>query len=404
MERVTQAYMDAAASGILPGASLFAGNINGKTIYSKSLGKASIKEGVELPFTDATVCGIASMGKLMVSVAALRFVEDGRVKLDDDLRLLFNGAIDKYGVFKGFDEKTGAAITEPNTTSITLRMLLTHTSGHGYDWLDPDLGKWRASRNERPWVNGRTVETKTAVPLSFVPGTGFVYGSAHDWVGRVLEITKGSGTLEEIMRECVWEPLGIQDGVSFWPKTKEHMASRMAHIATLNEKGEGPATDASYFDLSGPPGSCFGGSGIFCSPAAYNTFLTAVADRDKRLLRSATFDELFRPQLDEKCEQSLNDLITSAPIYEQAIGMNIPRSTRRNWCFAGAILKEGHDGRFAPGTVTWGGLTCSQWFIDFKSGTYGSVLCQMLPPLCPSVMILHEKFQRAVHDRTSARL
>jgi hypothetical protein len=62
-----------------------------------------------------------------------------------------------------------------------ISMLLSHTNGHEYDWMRPDIIKWRASRGETMW-SGPTVEAKSTVPLAYEPGTNWRYGHGSDWV------------------------------------------------------------------------------------------------------------------------------------------------------------------------------------------------------------------------------
>jgi hypothetical protein len=62
-------------------------------------------------------------------------------------------------------------------------MLLTHTNGHEYDFMNPMIAKWRASRGETPWI-GPTVEEKSTVPLVYEPGTSWRYGHGSDWVSN----------------------------------------------------------------------------------------------------------------------------------------------------------------------------------------------------------------------------
>ncbi|XDG02762.1 hypothetical protein ABKA04_002377 [Annulohypoxylon sp. FPYF3050] len=191
-QSVDKAYEDATASGLIPGTSLLARAKEGNILYSKSLGNASIKQGRDLPFADDTVCGVASLSKLMTSVATLQCVEDGILELDRDVRPLLP-EMGKYGIITGFHESKSESENAttftftPDSTPITLRMLLSHTSGHEYDWLNPLLGKWRESRNEGLW-SGPTIEDKSAIPLVFVPGTGFAYGAGHDWAGKLIQL------------------------------------------------------------------------------------------------------------------------------------------------------------------------------------------------------------------------
>ncbi|KAK8137280.1 hypothetical protein PG984_005220 [Apiospora sp. TS-2023a] len=354
------------------------------------MGLASQKPGRDLPFTTSTVCALASMSKLMTSVAILQCVEDGKLSLDSDVRSQLP-SIGKHGIITGFDDAKNAAVLEEDTTPISPRMLLSHTSGHEYDWFAPDLAKWRASRGEQPWT-GPTVEDKSVLPLVFRPGTSFSYGGGHDWAGKLLEVATGD-TLDAFARERIWKPLGIDKDMSFFPKSREHMTARIADISTLNEKGEPPAVDAASFDILMGGTDCLGGAGLFGSTEAYHAFLSAVLRRDSRLLRPESYEELFRPQLDEHLEEEFNKYIAKSPVHTAFIGMSMPLSVRKTWSFAGMVAKDGIPGQFAPGTTIWGGVPSCEWFIDHESGLRGAMVCQIIPPMHPPVMALHAKCQ-----------
>ncbi|KAH9888148.1 beta-lactamase/transpeptidase-like protein [Xylariomycetidae sp. FL2044] len=390
---IDQLYEKAVESKLLPGVSLLAGDAEGRLAYSKSLGKASLKDGDDRPFTEDTVGNIASMTKLMTSVAALQCVQDGTLDLDTDARPLIP-QMGRYGIITGFDDEKNAGTFEPDSTPITLRMLLSHTSGHEYDWLSPLLAKWRASRNEGLWT-GPTVEHKSVLPLVYKPGTRFSYGAGHDWTGKLIEIATGL-TLEEFMRARIWEPLGIQDDTSFYPKTKPGMKVRMADLATLNEQGEAPAVDCPEFDPLFGGTDCLGGAGVFTSAKAYYTFLSAVLRRDPRLLSPASYEELFRPQLDEALEQAFNEYLVASPAHTNFLGLHIPDTIRRTWTFAGMMAKGGQEGRFREGTIFWAGVPSVVWFIDQVAGVCGTAFCQILPPLHPVIVDLHVQFQKGV--------
>lgn len=143
---------------------------------------------------------MASTTKLMTSVAVLQCVEQGKLDLDRDVRPILP-EMGKYGVITGFDGEKNEATFEADSTPITLRMLLSNTSGHEYDWLNPHLGSWRASRNEIPW-SGPLLTDKSAIPLVFTPGTGFAYGAGWDWAGRLVEIATGL-TLDDFMHKHI---------------------------------------------------------------------------------------------------------------------------------------------------------------------------------------------------------
>ncbi|KAI1372571.1 beta-lactamase/transpeptidase-like protein [Hypoxylon crocopeplum] len=399
MQKIDKVYEEAIASGILPGVSLFAGDKDGNILYSKSFGKATLKEGTERPFTESTIAAVASMCKIMTSVAVLQCVEDGTLDLDQDIQPLLP-EIGKCDLMTGFDDERNSAILIPDSTPITLRMLLSHTSGYEYDFFNPVTMKWRASRNEASWI-GATVEEKSALPLMFTPGTGWAYGAGHEWAGRAVEVATKS-SLEDFMRERIWSPLGIEDDTSFFPKTKEGMKDRVADMSSLDERGEPPAV-YSTFDVLGGATDCLGGVGLFTSAKGYYTFLSAVLRQDPRLLKPSSYGELFRPQLDEKCEQALNDYIASTPMHTQYLSMQTPVSVRKTFSFAGLVAKEEQDGRFMTGTLLWGGFPSCAWFMDRETGICGTAVCQIIPAMHPAVMALHAKFQKVVFSEVKGK-
>ncbi|KAH7095782.1 beta-lactamase/transpeptidase-like protein [Paraphoma chrysanthemicola] len=390
-------YEKAREDRILPGYALIAGNKDGEILYSDAKGVASLKEGSTLPFQLDTICSLASMTKLMTAVAALQCVESGLVTLDEDVSK-YLPSIGKFGILTGFDNEKNEAITVPHEAPISLRMLLCHTNGHEYDWMSPTIMKWRASRGEGPW-SGPTVEDKSTVPLLYEPGTSWRYSHGTDWAGKLIEKVSGK-TLDAFMQENIWTPLGIND-LTFYPNEKPHMSDRRATISTLSETGEGPAVDAPDFDILFAATDCLGGAGGFGSAEAYFTFLQAVLRRDPKLLRDASFTELFKPQLDERCKKELNDNIKASPLHTQFLGLGLPTNDPKQWSLAGLVNEKGQEGRFSEGTIMWGGVPSMTWFLDLKAGICGTAFCQVIPPMSPSILALHEQFQRGVYQSLS---
>lgn len=169
----------------------------------------------------------------------------------------------------------------------------------------------------------------------------------------------------------------------------------MADISTLDDKGEPPAVDALSFDVCFGVAECLAGGGVYVSAEAYYTFLSAVFCRDARLLAGESYTELFRPQLDERAEEAFNDYLALSPVHTQFLRLGIPTSVRMTWSFAGMVAKDRCDGRFEKGSVLgW----CSQCGMvhGHEAGVCGTVLCQIIPPMHPPVMALHEDFHRGV--------
>ncbi|GAW10789.1 hypothetical protein ANO14919_001240 [Xylariales sp. No.14919] len=390
-QKVDQIYEEAVASGLLPGISVIAGDHDGNVLYSKSFGKSTLREGVDSPFTTDTICAIASMTKLMTAVAVLQCVEDGILSLDQDVRDKIPG-MGKHGVITGFED--GVAKLTPHSVPITIRMLLSHTSGQEYDWVNPLLLQWRASRNEAVF-SGPTVDDKCSIPLVFTPGTGFAYGAGYDWAGKVIEVVTRK-TLGEFMRERIWAPLGIEKDASFFPHAEEDMRDRVAEFSTLNDKGEPPAVDFSSYDMMNGTADCLGGGGLYISANGYYTFLSAVFRRESKLLSPSSYDELFRPQLDERCEQALDDYFHLSQTHSDFLAMGTPRSARKTWSFAGLVVKDAQEGRFGAGTVLWSGVPSVEWYMDREAGVCAVAMCQILPPMHTGILKLHERFQRII--------
>ncbi|KAK2599087.1 hypothetical protein QQS21_005428 [Conoideocrella luteorostrata] len=292
-----------------------------------------------------TVGAIASITKLMTAVAVMQCVEQRKLNLDDDVRHEFH-IMGKYSIIEDSDEEHAGITFKSVQTPITLRMLLTHTSGHEYDWFSALLLEGRAKRNGLPW-SGSTVEDKSTLPLLFAPGTGFAYGAGNDWAGKLLD---------EYMRTHIWTSLGIDNEVTFHPKTKQGMEGRMADLTTLNAHFEPPAVDEPNFDSLFSSHDCFGGGGAYATAQAFYTSLSAVFRRDARLLTPMSYTELFRPQLDEHTEKAMCDYINSTPEYTRYLGLGVPASIRKNCCFAGMVCIDGQDIVFEKGTAMCGGF------------------------------------------------
>ena len=294
----------------------------------------------------------------MTGVAVLQCVELGKLSLDQDVGPLLP-EMGKFGIIRGFDDETNSAILEPCETPITLRMLVSQTSGHEYNWFNPYLGKWRSSRNEEPWT-GPTVADKSALPLVFTPGSGFAYGAGFDWAGKAVEVATGM-TLDQFMREHIWVPLGIEAEVSFWPEAHPKMKDRMADISSLDDKGGPPAVDLPDFDILFGVKECLGGGGIFASQQGFYTFLSAIFRRDPKLMTPDSYAELFRPQLNQSTEQAFNDYIATSPAHEGFLGFRTPLSCRKSWSIAGMVLLDNEVGRSEKGVTMWGGVPSMMW-------------------------------------------
>src|ERR1044071_2862580 len=132
--------------GVIPGVVAVVVNRTG-TLYAGAFGRQNTARNEAL--RPDSIFRIASMTKAVTSVATMMMVEQGKLKLDDDVST-YLPAFKSMQVLTGYDEKAGTYETKPNTKPITIRQLLTHTSGLGYSWSDPGpaLGQGRTKKGE----------------------------------------------------------------------------------------------------------------------------------------------------------------------------------------------------------------------------------------------------------------
>lgn len=186
-----------------------------------------------------------------------------------------------------------------------------------YDSTHPILIAWCAHHGRTP-NTGTKLLSRFDAPLTFEPGESWSYGPSVDYAGLLIERVTGI-TLEEFMRENLWEPLGIKDmtfRISSRPDLKERMAAmseREAGSSTLKHMGGTQFhqnTDGSEIE------DCLGGQGVFTSPEEYFKVLKAflTTDEDEGLLKKDTLAEFFKPQLGEGSATALNGLLQNEAV------------------------------------------------------------------------------------------
>ncbi|KAL2686861.1 hypothetical protein Neosp_004403 [[Neocosmospora] mangrovei] len=236
------------------------------------------------------------MTKLVTATALMQIVEKQLIGLDDDIRQLV-------------PELAAAQILKPiltdddkirlgsNGNAITLRQLLTHTSGFGYDVADPDIQKWSTSVGRKDKAFDQTREGWNT-PLSFTPGASWKYGTGIDWAGQVLEKVTGQ-RLGAYMSDNIFKPLGMADTTFNRAGSAVNLTGRILECCYRTSDGSlvgGPPPAPE------DPSQDSGGSGLFSTARDYSVFIQALL-ADSRgqgtLLLKPTVDEMFRQQLND---------------------------------------------------------------------------------------------------------
>lgn len=249
---------------------------DGEIVYSAAKGQRNLAE--EQAMTHDTLFRIASQTKLIVSTAVMMLHERGELLISAPLsRYLPEWADAQVAVSDGNEGYGLEGLNRP----ITLRDLLTHTSGIGYGmgndpvaqaWIDAGISGWHLSSRDE--TIRETVRKMAALPLPAQPGTQWIYGYNTDILGAVVEVVSDM-PLDEFLQQEIFEPLGMEDTHFFPPESK---AERLAVVYQPTEDGleavpagDGMMTQGRF--LEGPRRNFSGGAGLISTASDYARFL-----------------------------------------------------------------------------------------------------------------------------------
>jgi CubicO group peptidase (beta-lactamase class C family) len=224
--------------------------------------------------------------------------------------------------------------------------------------------------------SGPDVLSRHTHPLVFQPGSQWLYGTGIDWAGLAIErLTKSS--LEEFMKSNIWDPLNAKT-ITFFPARTAGLETRIPSLSARGPDSKLYPYNEPFIN-SGVTG-CFGGSGGYASLSEYLRLLTSLLRNDGKILKPASVDELFSPQLTDAQAQSFKGALTG-PVGAFFIGEFQAEKYKHDWAFGGAVSVEGYeDGRRRAGTLTWGGMANTFWMIDREAGVAVTFGTQLLPP------------------------
>ncbi|KAK6083679.1 beta-lactamase [Seiridium cupressi] len=337
---------------------MLAKNKSGTFNFAKSIGLQSPLSDPSTPYNPSTVLELASMTKLITSIAPLQLVERGLVTLNQDLASILP-SFASQDILAGFDAD-GKPQLHKRQNPITLRYLLTHSAGAGYTLLPGnDLAEYRTRVQKRDLVEGATVDARFDTPLLYEPGEGWAYSSSIDRAGQVVEKVSGLN-LEEYLRTNVFEPLGISTGM-FWPDKNISRDSRAAVTFRDPETGYVVEKPGAPSLVTGAT-ECFGGQGLYMSSEDYLKILYSILVDDGKLLLVGRRASLLH--------------LLEDPSW--AVG-EFPRTDEYDWSFGGILVDgDSHEWR-QRGTLIWSGAANLFWFVDREAGLCGVFGTQVYP-------------------------
>ncbi|PTB34701.1 uncharacterized protein TrAFT101_010772 [Trichoderma asperellum] len=378
------------------GAVLCATDAKSHFVYNNALGKRTLLSGEKKPQRLDDILCLGLCTSLVTTVAVLQCVEDGLLSLLSDLSLVVPELATKE-VITGFTniKDGGDPLFEPADTPITLEMLLTHSSGVGYDFLQEHVGRWR--RKFAP-VNPdklQTVEETYSYPLGFQPGAGWMFGPGLDWVGRIVERVTGQ-KLGYYIQQRIFTPLGISDA-QFYPITREDLRSRQVDLNPEDQDGYGKAV----LGGGGVSNKCskghFGGHGLFMTGLDFTKILHSLLANDGKLLTTATVDEMFQDHLSPDARADLHSTLSGplGPFFKADPDVE----TKMGHGLGGLLTMEDIQSGYGKGTLCWGGAMSLLWFIDRKNDLcgFGAIQATLAPGGTASIPVLKDTFRKDIY-------
>jgi methyl acetate hydrolase len=383
---IDTAFRNAIGAAHIPGVVAMAA-AGDDILYEGVFGSRHLGEGQAM--SRDTVFRVASMVKVITSVAAMQLVEQDRIKLDEPVPGI-DPLLAAPQVLAGYDA-AGAPEVRPASGPITLRHLLTHTAGFTYRLWDAQALHYQHACGTLP---ARKRTALPHLPLMFEPGTRWQYGTSIDWVGKIVETVSGE-RLDVYFRKNILGPLGMVDtGFTLTPAQRTREAS--AH----RRKPDG-ALVAEPLEKPSNPTHFSGGGSIYSTAPDYLTLARALMNGGRgngvAILKPETVALMGENQIGDIPAGIMK---TTNPALSNDVDF-FPGVALR-WGLGHMInLTPGPNGRSA-GSMTWAGLLNTYYWIDPQKRVAAVFMSQVLPFADKPALTLYRRFERGVYDAVKA--
>jgi CubicO group peptidase (beta-lactamase class C family) len=361
-----QSYIDA---GKLPGAQVLVAR-HGEIAFFDCFGQRDIES--QQPVTPDTIFRIYSMSKPITSVAVMMLYEQGRFQLDDPV-YAYLPEFAAMTVYTGGDDD--AIETEPVQQPMTVRQLLTHTSGLVYGFFsDTPVGRlYNKHKTNFEKFNGSLAEVVARLgklPLICQPGTVWNYGVSTDVLGRLVEVVSGQ-TFDRFLQDNIFEPLGMTDTAFYVPQAKRE------RFAALYARGEKKplqlmesAAETNYTDAAT---TFSGGGGLASTMGDYFRFTELLRRKGEvngvRLLGRKTVEYMTGNHLPGDLAAMGQPTFNETTF--EGIGFGLGFSVMLDPAKAQIIG--------SPGEYAWGGAASTAFWIDPLEDMTVIFMTQLLP-------------------------
>lgn len=335
----------------------------GKIGYLKSFGMKDIEEGQRM--NDDAIFRIASMTKAVTTTGIMILYEQGHFKLDDPISNFIPE-------FKDMKTVNGENVKQ----EITIRHLLTHTSGLSIDFMGPQQTYDLYTQNNIYGGFGRTegtiretIKRLATLPLIYQPGEKFQYSMSADVLGYLIEVISGM-TLEGFFERNIFEPLDMTDTYFFLPETKVKrlavlygMDSTKQLKKIVGEAKKGFLNYSDYAIYASNPNYFSGGGGLLSTVADYYKFLTMLLDKGKYKNKQI----ISRKTIELMTSNQTGDLFDWRKGEVFGFGFAISKGPNETGTMESA------------GTYRWLGLFNTHFWVDPEEQLIGILLTQIQP-------------------------
>jgi CubicO group peptidase (beta-lactamase class C family) len=355
-----------------------------RVLYQGAFGVADVASGRALS-ADA-LFRIASMTKAVTSLAAMQLVEQGRMSLDDPAEKYLPELVG-LKVFESFDPATGDYKLRPAATKPTVRQFLTHTSGLAYPFTSAIWRDFKPRSGESYPFGG---------PLLFDPGQRWHYSTSTDVVGKLVEVISGQ-KLEDYFRQHIFNPLKMPDTFYNVPQDK---ASRLVAA----QQRAGAQMDGAVVLQSPQPGltiaSPGGGGGLASTASDYGRFV-------RMMLNGGELDGARVVKAETVALMGQNHI---GAVNVPALKSALPRSAdftfiadgRDKFGLGFLITTDQVPGKRSPGSLSWGGINNTYFWIDPARGLAGVIMMQFLPFADAKALAVYDAFERGAYQLATA--
>jgi len=358
-----------------------------ETLYTGAHGARAL--GASAAMDLDTVMFIASMTKPITSVAAMQLVEQGKLSLDGPAAAV----IPELGAFKvlqGWDTN-GAPQLRAANGQVTLRHLLTHTSGFTYEIWNADLERFNRTQSVPSILAGQKAALR--VPLCFDPGTRWEYGIGIDWVGQLVEAASGL-SLGDYFQRNITGPLGM-DSTAF--KISTDMRTR---LAGMHVRGPDGTLSAIPFETVQDPEFESGGAGLYSTANDYMKFMRMIFNAGRgngnQILKPETVALMSRNAMGAL---RVTTLATQNPFFSRDV--EIFPGVPKTWGLGFMINESAAPTGRSAGSLAWAGLANTYFWIDPAVNIAGLAMMQALPFADPKTLDVFHGFERSVYTSFS---